>query len=84
MKALCVIASKKIVIDGDVAFSKGFTEHGYGAMIYCPNGNIAEFTHAGFTYYSGRPKRGFKLNALWFWHMVILRKEAVYLTGVMK
>ena len=83
MKALCIIASKKIVIDGDVAFSNGVTGHGYNAIIYGPNGNTTEFTDAGFTYYSCRPN-GFKLNFLWFWHMIVLRKKAVYLTGVLK
>ena len=83
MKALCVVASKQVVIDGDVVFSSGLTGHDYDAMIYCPNGNIPEFINSGFTYYSCRPN-GFKLNALWFWHMIVLRKKAVYLTGVLK
>ena len=83
MKALCVIASNNVIIDGDVAFSKGFDSHGFDCMVYCPYGFQVEFTKAGFSYYSCRPS-GFKLNALWFWHMVILRKDAVYLTGVNK
>lgn len=90
MKAVCIIASPGAVFDGDVIFmdTKKF---GSNIAIYCMAPNSGHCTKAGLQIYvnngsgSSWPKRAKpKIIALWFWHMVILRKSHVYLTGALK
>lgn len=84
MKAVCIIASDNVVIDGDVVFIDQ-EKFGSETVIYLPH-SIKNFsvTPSGLHVcaYGLPPKKGLKLKMLWFWHMVILRKSHVYLTGV--
>lgn len=85
MKAVCIIASDNVVIDGDVIFVDQF-KFGSDICVYLPpeikNFNISN----GLVIcpYGKCPSDSFKLKLLWFWHMVILRKSHVYLTGVLR
>lgn len=90
MKAVCIIASEGAVIDGDVVFmdTKKF---GSDIAVYCEAPNRGYVTKAGLQIYvndgsrSLRPKGAKpKIIAIWFWHMVVLRKSHVYLTGVLR
>lgn len=86
MKAVCIIASENVVIDGDVVFIDQ-DKFGSDIVVYLPN-SIKNFqiTPRGLNIYAYGlpPKKGFKIKLLWFWHMVILRKSHVYLVGVNK
>lgn len=87
MKAVCIIASDNVVIDGDVVFINQ-EKFGSETVVYLPH-SIKNFqvTPKGLEIYAyGLPpkKGGLKLKLLWFWHMVILRKTHIYLTGVNK
>ena len=86
MKAVCIIASDNVVIDGDVVFVDQF-KFGSDICVYLPPGiKSFDVTSNGLVIYPyGKcPSDNFKLKLLWFWHMVILRKSHVYLTGVLK
>lgn len=78
MKAVCIIASDNVVIDGDIVFCKSI---GVCAWYYRGEKNI---TYRNAIVFRSFPSRSVKLMALWFWHMVVLRKSHVYLTGVLK
>lgn len=86
MKAVCTIASDNVVIDGDVVFIDQF-KFGSDVCVYLPQ-EIKKFeiTKNGLTIfpYGKCPSDSFKLKLLWFWHMVVLRKSHVYLTGVLR
>lgn len=86
MKAVCIIASDNVVIDGDVVFVDQ-EKFGSEIVVYLPP-NIKHFqiTPRGLCIYAYGlpPKKGLKLKLLWFWHMVILRKSHVYFTGILK
>lgn len=83
MKAICIIASDNVVIDGDVVFNKrGETEFESAFQVLPGLKNITIMNSWVVENY--HRKIGFKLSALWFWHMVILRKSHVYLVGVNK
>lgn len=86
MKSVCIIASDNVVIDGDVVFIDQ-DKFGSEIVVYLPHG-IKDFQITtrglGIYAYGLPPKKGLKLKMLWFWHMVILRKSHVYLTGVNK
>lgn len=86
VKPVCLIASDNVVIDGDIVFHKG----DFGRY-------LGDFTHAiraenksnmiikNCLIATQFPKKSsLKVKMLWFWHMVILRKSHVYLTGVLK
>lgn len=79
MKALCIVASDNVAINGDVVFCKL-----QGVYAYSVEGrsNITIMN----SYFCIRYTKNLplKLKLLWFWHMVILRKDAVYLTGVLR
>lgn len=84
MKAVCIVASDNVVIDGDVVFIDQ-EKFGSEKVIYLPH-SIKNFkiTQRGLYVYAYGlpPKNGLKLKLLWFWHMVVLHKSHVYLTGV--
>lgn len=86
MKSVCIIASDNVVIDGDVVFIDQ-EKFGSETVIYLPH-SIENFkvTQRGLHVcaYGLPPKKGLKLKLLWFWHMVVLRKSHVYLTGVFR
>ena len=86
MKSVCFIASDNVIIDGDVVFIDQ-DKFGSEIVVYLPH-SIKDFqiTPRGLSIYAYGlpPKNGIKLKMLWFWHMVILRKSHVYLTGVNK
>ncbi len=86
MKAVCIIASDNVVIDGDVVFVDQYKFESE-IVVYLPH-SIKNFqlTKRGLKIfaYGLPPKKGIKLKLLWFWHMVVLRKSHVYLTGVLK
>lgn len=81
MKAVCIVASDNVVIDGDVVFNKVDSGFEYGWAVHGVNN-----TTIMNTWYSEKYSKDFtlKLKLLWFWHMAILRKSHVYLTGVLK
>lgn len=85
MKAVCIISSKNVVIDGDVVFHiRDKSKLEAGIFIDFAKNNLT-FKGNGFLYIqSYHWKMGFKLSLLWFWHMVLLRKSHVYLTGVLR
>ena len=83
MRAVCVIASDNVVIDGDVIFNKpnlSSLEYSWQAPTGIKNATI----NNTWTVHAWSKKIGFKLSLLWFWHMVVLRKTHVYLTGISK
>ena len=83
MKSVCIIASDNVVIDGDVVFNrsdKSGTELAYLVDIHLVNLTITNCLMANQWDKSFR----FKLSLLWFWHMVVLRKSHVYLTGALR
>lgn len=85
MKAVCIIASSNVVVDGDVIFINR-EKSSMECAIYCDwtNNNVM-FTEKGLFFantFSSKLKP--KLMILWFWHMVILRKTHVHLVGVNK
>ena len=86
MKAVCIIASDNVVIDGDVVFIDQ-DKFGSEIVVYMPP-SIKNFriTQRGLYVcaYGSPPKKGIKLKLFWFWHMVILRKSHVYLAGVLR
>lgn len=85
MKAVCIIASDNVVIDGDVCFINHKKSNMEYAMFCDFSKNSVTFKGKGYFYCNTFSKElGFKLAALWFWHMVVLRKSHVYLTGVLK
>lgn len=82
MKAICIIASDKVVIDGDVIFNKpnkSGTKFGWIAQEVC---NLTIKNSWYVEVYSRR--LGFRLSVLWFWYMVVLQKSHVYLTGALR
>lgn len=85
MKAVCIIASDNVVIDGDVVFIDQY-KFGSETVIYLPH-SVENFkiTQKGLQIhaYGLPPKKGIKLKLLWLWHMVFLRKSHVYLTNVL-
>lgn len=80
MKAVCVIASEGAVIDGDVVFYKSdifdcAVKSNFGVKFTENKSWFAvEFTKC----------MPIKVKILWFWHMIVLRKSHVYLTGVLR
>ena len=80
-----MVASKNAIADGDVIFLNKNKLQGFHNVLYVPNGNVLHCTGNGLLI-SHKPNKEFslKLLLLWFWHMVILRKSHVYLTGVNK
>lgn len=85
-KSICIIASDNVVIDGDVIFVDQY-KFGSETLVKLPVG-IKNFRvgGSGLRIYSGGccPNDSLKLGLLWFWHMFILRKSHVYLTGVLR
>lgn len=85
MKAVCIIASSNVVIDGDVIFINR-EKSSMECPIYCDwTHNNVRFTGKGLFFantFSSELKP--KLMILWFWHLVVLRKSHVYLVGVNK
>ena len=81
IKAVCIIASDNVVIDGDVVFNKSHLS-GLNYSWQAPVGIKNLTIKNTWTVDSWSRRIGFKLSLLWFWHMVILRKSHVYLTGV--
>lgn len=83
MKSVCVIASDNVVIDGDVVFNKPHKsnlEYSWQA----PSGIKNITIRNTWTVHWWDRSIGFKLSLFWFWHMVVLRKSHVYLTGILK
>lgn len=83
VKPMCIVCDGATV-DGDVAFSK-----------YSLGGYVGDFTHFWkfgnhgtlkntYSAIERPPIKHFKIFMLWVWHMDILKKEHVYLTGVNK
>lgn len=82
MKAICIIASDNVVVDGDVVFNP--EDSGFDTVLYSSHKNL-KITRRGFMCVrSFKGCDSLKLKFLWFWHMVILRKSHVYLTGLLK
>ena len=82
VKFVCIIASDNVVINGDVIFNK---PHKSGMKwVWRATGvqNITIMNTYNIEKYTTRI--GLKLSLLWFWHMVVLRKTHVYLTGVLR
>ena len=85
MKALCVVASKNVVINGDVCFIN-YKKSPMKYALLCDGENGA-LTFAGKGLFVGcelNRHMPIKVMALWIWHMIVLRKKDVYLTGVLK
>ncbi len=85
-KSMCIISSDNVLINGDVAFTKykmndprnNFTKVFYGR-------NVENIVTENTFYSCIMPSiKNFKLWVLWVWHMKILKKDAVYLTGVLR
>lgn len=81
MKAVCIIASDNVVVDGDVVFNKIDSGFHYSWSANDVKNITIMNTWTTHKYSKNLP---FKLKLLWFWHMVILRKSHVYLTGVLR
>lgn len=84
-KSMCIVVGDNVTFDGDVSFSRKnnpFFEY----MVFIPPTSCNTlFTTRGLLHVaSPRMKDGAKILALWFWHMVVLRKSHVYLTGVLR
>ena len=79
MKAVCTIVNDGVVINGDVVFCK--LQNVY-AWSMDGRSNIKIENSFFCNHYS--KKMPIKLKSLWFWHMVLLRKSHVYLTGALK
>lgn len=82
MEAVCIIASDNIMIDGDVIFNipnKSGAKFGWMAQEGC---NLTIKNSWNVEVYSRR--LGFRLSVLWFWHMMVLQKSHVYLTGALR
>lgn len=85
MKAVCIIASENVVIDGDVIFINHKKSNMEYAMFCDFAKNNVRFIGKGALYCNTFGHHlGFKLGLLWLWHMVILRKSHVYLVGAIK
>jgi len=88
MKAVCIIASDNVVVNGDVVFNiqkKSGLDYSY--KIHDVNNIfiINTVTTNRIPWIKAiKPSTRIYLCSLWFWHMVILRKSHVYLTGVLK
>ena len=84
VKPMCLVSSNNVVINGDVAFHRGESGEFVGDFTHSisigGNTNIKIQNCLIATKFPQKTK--FKIKALWFWHMVILRKPYVYLTGV--
>ena len=84
VKPICHLGNN-VVIDGDVIFTRDPVGMYIGDFthVYKVNGmNVTIMnTIQGCRVSNFKP---LKLKILWFWHMVILRKSHVYLTGVNK
>ena len=79
MKAVCIIASPNVVIDGDVIFFR-LNSFDYAIKSKFP----IKFTKKTSWFACGFTKdMPLKIKFLWLWHMVLLRKSHVYLTNVM-
>lgn len=80
MKAICIISSDNVVIDGDVIFNKPNKSGAkFGWMVDQGVCNLTIKNSWNVEVYSRR--LGFRLSVLWFWHMMVLQKSHVYLTG---
>ena len=82
MRAVCIIASDNVVIDGDVVFTNK-SKSSMDCAIFCDSTyNSVRFTEnatiCASAFSLSLPP---KLMLLWLWHMVVLRKSHVYLTG---
>lgn len=83
IKSMCIVVGDNVVFDGDVSFSRQNNPL-FEYVVFIPNASLnIVFTSQGL-FHVTRPmlKDGVKILALWFWHMTILRKSHVYLTGV--
>lgn len=76
---MCILAGNNIYVNGDVAFAKKpFTN------VYLVTGTQNIYVNNS-VFCNKTPKiKDFKLWCLWVWHMNILRKDCVYLTGVLR
>lgn len=82
MKAICIIASDNVVIDGDVIFNKPESS-GLDYTIYTEY--EVKFTEKCSIFTTEfRHELPLKVKLLWFWHMVVLQKSHVYLTGALR
>lgn len=84
-KSMCIVVGDNVTFDGDVSFSRK-NNHFFERVVFIPHTsrNIV-FNTRGLLYVTApRIKDGAKILALWFWHMVVLRKSHVYLTGVLR
>ena len=85
MRNIAMVASKEVTADGDVIFLNKKKVQIFDNVVYIPNGNILHCTQNGLLIvYKPNRKLSLKLLLLWFWHMVVLGKSHVYLTGVNK
>ena len=85
-KPLCFIVGDNVEINGDVAFTRhNFNEYVGDFTHWFYANNVKNLSITNCCHTSIRPPiNNFKLWYLWFWHMTILRKDAVYLTGVLR
>jgi hypothetical protein len=86
VKAMCFVCSNT-VLDGDVAFTKGLVGEYLGDFthVYQLQENFYNIELNNCVYSSSfRKCNTFKLKLLWFYHMVLLRKDYVYLNGVLR
>ena len=79
MKSGCIIASDNVVIDGDVVFCNLLDVYTFAVE---GKQNITIKNTSFYSKYTNRMP--LKIKAFWFWHMVVLRKSHVYLTGVFR
>lgn len=85
ISSVCVVASDNVVFDGDlVLINPHACSLEFGIHIPFDKRNVI-FTEKGARLVL-RPnlKMGFKVGVLWLWHMVVLRKSHVYLTGALR
>ena len=83
--SMCIVVGDNVTFDGDVSFSRKNNPFFKRVVFIPPTSRNIVFTTRGLLYVTApRIKDGAKILALWFWHMVVLRKSHVYLTGVLR
>lgn len=83
MKSIAIVASRDAVADGDVLFLNKKKIYSFDDILYVPNGNRLHCTKNGLLIsFVVDHKFTLKLLFLWFWHIIVLKKSHVYLTGV--
>ena len=84
MKPVCIVVGN-VVIDGDVCLIDKYRSDMDVAIFIDWDRNSANFIGKGMFFCNQfNLNMPIKIMLLWIWHITILRKTHVYLTGVLK